>query len=183
MTTINTKIVHGILLFYIYLIVFRCFILYSALHRLTNIKGNRRLTLLVLLFLYWDGPFSACTGFLSFLYSDHLFVFYLFCCCFFFLFGLSPFVFYSDHPLLWNLINLYTLNTELYEFRMGNVCNVMCMQLYYTIGKPRRNPMLAFYPDRGTESVELWRVQYYFVVNLSYDLHKLLSEGTHFILN
>ena len=38
--------------------VYRYFIVYSALHRLTNIKGNIRLTLLVLLFLNWDNPFQ-----------------------------------------------------------------------------------------------------------------------------
>ena len=62
------------------------------------------------------------------------------------------------------------------------MCNVVCMQ-YYTIGKPWGNPMLSFYPDRGTESVELWRVQYYCVINQSYGLHKLFSKWTNFILN
>jgi hypothetical protein len=76
--------------------VYRYFIVYSALHRLTNIKGNIRLTLLVLLFLYWDNPFfclywfsfffvfgsSLCFLFaLLFLYSEHLFVFCLCCFC------------------------------------------------------------------------------------------------------
>jgi len=92
--------------------VYRYFIVYSALHRLTNIKGNRRLTLLVLLFLYWDNPFfclywfsfflvfwsSLCFLFaLLFLYSEHLFVFCL--CCF---------VFESSHCFLLILLFLYS---------------------------------------------------------------------------
>lgn len=110
------QIVHGILFFYIYLIMSIDMLLFILhfIHWQIYIKSNRRLTLLVLLLLYWDHPFFCLYLFSFFLVFGSSLLCFVFALLFFvfrasFLFSICVvFVFESPHCFLLILLFLYS---------------------------------------------------------------------------
>lgn len=157
------QIVHGILFFYIYLIMSIDMLLFILhfIHWQIYIKSNRRLTLLVLLLLYWDHPFFCLYLFSFFLVFGSSLLCFVFALLFFvfrasFLFSICVvFVFESPHCFLLILLFLYSghffLKCLYCCFLFGSsLCSLFVLLLFFYLDR------LTFFLFGTSPWYELW---------------------------
>lgn len=157
------QIVHGILFFYIYLIVSIDMLLF-ILHFIDwqiYIKSNRRLTLLVLLLLYWDHPFFCLYLFSFFLVFGSSLLCFVFALLFFVFRASLCFLFvlflYSNHPIVFCWYCCFCirvtsfLNVCIVVFLFGSsLCSLFVLLLFFYLDR------LTFFLFGTSPWYELW---------------------------